>query len=48
MTQKLLKIAKQVVWGGGEPTLDKSFELIVNEIDKYANQIFIIEFLPTQ
>jgi len=28
---------KQVVWGGGEPTLDKSFEIIVNEIDKYAN-----------
>ena len=24
---------KQVVWGGGEPTLDKSFELIINEID---------------
>ena len=28
---------KQVVWGGGEPTLDKSFELIVEEINKYAN-----------
>ena len=28
---------KQVVWGGGEPTLDKSFELIVEEIDKFAN-----------
>ena len=28
---------KQVVWGGGEPTLDKSFELIINEIEKYAN-----------
>mgnify|MGYP006085950747 CR=1 FL=1 len=28
---------KQVVWGGGEPTLDKSFELIMNEIDRYAN-----------
>jgi len=28
---------KQVVWGGGEPTLDKSFELIINEIDRYAN-----------
>ena len=31
------KNCKQVVWGGGEPTLDKSFELIVNEIDKYAS-----------
>ena len=31
------KNCKQVVWGGGEPTLDKSFELIVNEIDKSAN-----------
>ncbi len=34
---KAFKNCKQVVWGGGEPTLDKSFELIVNEIDKYAN-----------
>lgn len=32
-----LKHCKQVVWGGGEPTLDKSFEQIVKEIDKYAN-----------
>ena len=31
------KNCKQVVWGGGEPTLDKSFELIVEEIDKFAN-----------
>jgi len=28
---------KQVVWGGGEPTLDKTFELIVKEIDKQAD-----------
>ena len=34
---KSFKNCKQVVWGGGEPTLDKSFELIVREIDKYAN-----------
>ena len=27
----------QVVWGGGEPTLDKSFELILEEINKNAN-----------
>ena len=26
-----------MVWGGGEPTLDKSLKIIVNEIDKYAN-----------
>ena len=31
------KNCKQVVWGGGEPTLDKSFELIVEEIDKFAS-----------
>lgn len=31
------KNCKQVVWGGGEPTLDKSFELIVNSIEKFAN-----------
>ena len=28
---------KQVVWGGGEPTLDKSFEIIVEAINKSAN-----------
>ena len=28
---------KQVVWGGGEPTLDKSFEQILEEINTYAN-----------
>lgn len=28
---------KQVVWGGGEPTLDKSFELLVNEINSETN-----------
>ena len=27
----------QVVWGGGEPTLDKSFELILEEINNSAN-----------
>lgn len=27
----------QVVWGGGEPTLDKSFELILEEINNNAN-----------
>jgi wyosine [tRNA(Phe)-imidazoG37] synthetase (radical SAM superfamily) len=27
----------QVVWGGGEPTLDKSFGQILEEIHKYAN-----------
>jgi len=27
----------QVVWGGGEPTLDKSFEQILEEIHKSAN-----------
>ena len=31
------KNCKQVVWGGGETTLDKSFELSVEEIDKFAN-----------
>lgn len=31
------KECKQVVWGGGEPTLDKSFEIIVEEINKHAN-----------
>lgn len=28
---------KQVVWGGGEPTLDKSFEQILEEIHLHAN-----------
>ena len=32
-----LSDCKQVVWGGGEPTLDKTFEIIVNEIEKYAS-----------
>ena len=32
-----LKNCNQVVWGGGEPTLDKSFEQILKEIDKNAN-----------
>jgi wyosine [tRNA(Phe)-imidazoG37] synthetase (radical SAM superfamily) len=27
----------QVVWGGGEPTLDKSFEQILEAIEKHAN-----------
>lgn len=27
----------QVVWGGGEPTLDRSFEQILNEINNHAN-----------
>lgn len=27
----------QVVWGGGEPTLDKSFEQILDKINNYAN-----------
>ena len=31
------KNCKQVVWGGGEPTLDKSFDLIIKEIEKSAN-----------
>ena len=31
------KDCKQVVWGGGEPTLDKSFDLIIKEIEKNAN-----------
>ena len=34
---KSLDNCQQVVWGGGEPTLDKSFEEILNEIHKYAN-----------
>ena len=32
-----LNNCNQVVWGGGEPTLDKSFEKILEEIDKKAN-----------
>jgi molybdenum cofactor biosynthesis enzyme MoaA len=28
---------KQVVWGGGEPTLDKSFEILLKEIHTYSN-----------
>lgn len=32
-----LSDCKQVVWGGGEPTLDKTFEILVNEIEKYAS-----------
>lgn len=31
------KNLKQVVWGGGEPTLDKSFETLVNEINTHTN-----------
>ena len=27
----------QVVWGGGEPTLDKSFEQILDKINNYSN-----------
>jgi len=34
---KSLDACDQVVWGGGEPTLDKSFEQILVEINKYAN-----------
>ena len=30
--QKSFKNCKQVVWGGGEPTLDKTFDIIVEEI----------------
>jgi poly(ribitol-phosphate) beta-N-acetylglucosaminyltransferase len=32
-----LDSCKQVVWGGGEPTLDKSFEKILEEINTHAN-----------
>jgi len=32
-----LENCHQVVWGGGEPTLDKSFEQILEEIHKRAN-----------
>lgn len=31
------KKCHQVVWGGGEPTLDKSFENIFNKLDKKTN-----------
>lgn len=31
------KNLKQVVWGGGEPTLDKSFEILVKEINSHTN-----------
>ncbi len=31
------KNLKQVVWGGGEPTLDKSFELLVKEINSHTS-----------
>ena len=34
---KALDSCQQVVWGGGEPTLDKSFEEILEEIHKHAN-----------
>jgi poly(ribitol-phosphate) beta-N-acetylglucosaminyltransferase len=34
---KALDNCEQVVWGGGEPTLDKSFEEILEEIHKHAN-----------
>ncbi len=34
---KSLDNCEQVVWGGGEPTLDKSFEEILEEIHKHAN-----------
>ena len=34
---KSLDKCDQVVWGGGEPTLDKSFEQILEEIHKHAN-----------
>jgi poly(ribitol-phosphate) beta-N-acetylglucosaminyltransferase len=34
---KSLNDCYQVVWGGGEPTLDQSFEKILEEIHKYAN-----------
>lgn len=32
-----LESCNKVVWGGGEPTLDKSFEKILDEIDKNTN-----------
>tara|TARA_B100000886_G_C20424858_1_gene493406 strand:- start:71 stop:1369 length:1299 start_codon:yes stop_codon:yes gene_type:complete len=32
-----LEKCNKVVWGGGEPTLDKSFEKILDEIDKNTN-----------
>lgn len=35
--EKSLLNCKQVVWGGGEPTLDKTFEIIVNDIQNSAN-----------
>ena len=38
---------RQVVWGGGEPTLDKSFDKILEEINKMLIQNFFIVFLPT-
>ena len=31
------KNLQQVVWGGGEPTLDKSFEILVKEINTHTN-----------
>ncbi len=34
---KSLDNCNQVVWGGGEPTLDKSFEQILEEIHTHAN-----------
>ena len=34
---KSLDDCNQVVWGGGEPTLDKSFEQILEEIHAHAN-----------
>tara|TARA_A100001011_G_scaffold334602_3_gene363034 strand:+ start:1472 stop:2779 length:1308 start_codon:yes stop_codon:yes gene_type:complete len=34
---KSLNNCDQVVWGGGEPTLDKSFEEILEEIHNHAN-----------
>ena len=34
---KSLSNCNQVVWGGGEPTLDKSFKQIFEEINKSAN-----------
>lgn len=35
--ERAFEDCKQVVWGGGEPTLDKSFEIIVDEINKFAS-----------
>ena len=42
-TSGSFKNCKQVVWGGGEPTLDKSFDLIIKKFIVMLIQICIIE-----